>query len=207
MTPVDRRGALMSAARALFAERPYERVTTTEIARTAGVAYGLIAHHFENKRGLYLAVMRQVAAELAAAGDAVPAGGEPLEQLTVALTAHVHYIDRHSSGFVAMMRGGMGADPELRALFDEMRWNGVARILRRIGIDEPSGVMRAAMRGWAAYFDEVMLDRIENGDNDIRIVVTLASAQLVTALRTALRLDPDTGVAPALVVALSTAAC
>ena len=57
----DRRQLIIDAARKLFASRPYDQVTTSEIAKNAGVAYGLIAHHFENKRGLYLAVMNEIA--------------------------------------------------------------------------------------------------------------------------------------------------
>ena len=41
--PADRRRRLVDAARALFAERPYDQVTTTAIAKRAGVAYGLLA--------------------------------------------------------------------------------------------------------------------------------------------------------------------
>jgi len=57
-----RRRQLIDAARALFSQRPYDQVTTGEIAQKAGVAYGLIAHHFENKRGLYIAVMNEMPA-------------------------------------------------------------------------------------------------------------------------------------------------
>src|SRR4029078_12048742 len=42
---VHRRRQLIDTARALFTTRPYDQVTTTEIAKSAGVAYGLIAHH------------------------------------------------------------------------------------------------------------------------------------------------------------------
>ena len=41
----DRRQRLIDPARELFAKHAYDQVTTSEIAKNAGVAYGLIAHH------------------------------------------------------------------------------------------------------------------------------------------------------------------
>ncbi len=64
--PVDRRQLIVDTARKMFATRPYDQVTTAQVAKDAGVAYGLIAHHFVNKRGLYLAVMNEIAEEIAA---------------------------------------------------------------------------------------------------------------------------------------------
>ena len=115
-----------------------------------------------------------------------------MEQLRNALTAHVEYIDRHAAGFIAISRGGLGADPDMRALLDTLRWNGAMRILRRLGVDEPvPTVLRMAMRGWVACFDEIMNDRLEHKDSDIATVVELATANLVTALHTADTLDSN----------------
>jgi AcrR family transcriptional regulator len=194
---LDRKRLLIHTARKLFSQRPYEKVTTTEIARSAGVAYGLIAFHYENKRGLYLAVMNDIANELAAEQEAPVEGDTLALQLRNALTRHVHYIDANAAGFVAMMRGGLGADPDLRAMLDQLRWAGAARILRRIGVDgTPPATLRAAMRGWVAYFDELMLDRLENNDVELERVVELAAANLVTTLRVVTSLDPQVEFAP-----------
>ena len=54
----DRRRQIISVAQRLFAERPYAEVSTTEIAREAGVSHGLLTYHFGSKRNLYLAVLR-----------------------------------------------------------------------------------------------------------------------------------------------------
>ena len=59
------RGALIAAARPLFAERGYAGVGTEEIVRAAGVTRGALYHHFDGKRELFEAVYEQVEVELA----------------------------------------------------------------------------------------------------------------------------------------------
>jgi len=59
------RGALIAAARSLFAERGYAGVGTEEIVRAAGVTRGALYHHFAGKRELFEAVYERVEAELA----------------------------------------------------------------------------------------------------------------------------------------------
>jgi AcrR family transcriptional regulator len=78
------RGALIAAARPLFAERGYAAVGTEEIVRAAGVTRGALYHHFGGKRDLFEAVYEQIEAELAeriAAGALAANAGSPLEAM------------------------------------------------------------------------------------------------------------------------------
>jgi AcrR family transcriptional regulator len=75
------RGALIAAARPLFADRGFSGVGTEEIARAAGVTRGALYHHFEGKRELFEAVYEQIEIELAeriAAGALQANAGSPL---------------------------------------------------------------------------------------------------------------------------------
>ena len=200
----DRRQQLVDAARALFTTRPYDQVTTTEIAKNAGVAYGLIAHHFDNKRGLYLAVMDEIAAEIAAAQLAAPPPqADLIEQLRHALRSHISYIDSYAKSFVALVRGEFGTDPEQQNTIEALRWLGAERILLAIGIAEPvSPVLRTAMHGWVGYLDEMMIARINSGDVDREVVVELAAAAVVAILQAAQALDPSIGLAASITDAL-----
>jgi AcrR family transcriptional regulator len=186
-----RRQLIIDAARKLFASRPYDLVTTSEIAKIAGVAYGLIAHHFENKRGLYLAVMNEIAVEIAAVQLAPPPDGASLlDQLRHALRNHIAYIDSYSDSFVGLMRGALGADVEHQAAIDQLRWLGAERILLALGMTEPvPTALRTSMRGWVGYLDEMMIDRITHRDVEAETLVELAAAALVATLRTAAAID------------------
>ncbi|WP_287931940.1 helix-turn-helix domain-containing protein, partial [Arthrobacter sp.] len=52
LSPDERREQIFACAQRLFAQRPYEDVSATDIASAAGVARGLVNHYFGNKRGL-----------------------------------------------------------------------------------------------------------------------------------------------------------
>ncbi len=59
-------GALVSAARALFAERGYAGVGTEEIVQSAGMTRGALYHHFRGgKEELFRTVLVQISAETA----------------------------------------------------------------------------------------------------------------------------------------------
>jgi hypothetical protein len=49
------------------------------------------------------------------------------------------------------------------------------------------------MRGWVGYLDELIIDHIHHHDVPHNHLVELATATLLTALRTAITLDPNTG--------------
>ena len=76
------RGALLEAARSLFAERGFAGAGREEIAERAGVTRGALYHHFASKHELFAAVVEEMEAEL---GErlvtAATSAEDPLEQL------------------------------------------------------------------------------------------------------------------------------
>ena len=64
------RGALVAAARKLFAEHGYAGVGTEEIVKRAGVTRGALYHHFGDKKDLMRAVLHDLSRELAEASAA-----------------------------------------------------------------------------------------------------------------------------------------
>lgn len=59
LPPDSRRRSILDAAGVLYASRPYDRVSMTELAEAAGVTRGLVHHYFGSKRDVFLAVMRE----------------------------------------------------------------------------------------------------------------------------------------------------
>lgn len=58
LAPEARREQLLEAAAGVFRGRTIDDVSLDEVAEAAGVARGLINHHFGTKRGLYVEVVR-----------------------------------------------------------------------------------------------------------------------------------------------------
>jgi AcrR family transcriptional regulator len=58
------RGALLGAARELFAAEGYSRVSTEALVRRAGVTRGALYHHFADKRDLFRALVEELEGEL-----------------------------------------------------------------------------------------------------------------------------------------------
>jgi AcrR family transcriptional regulator len=67
------RASLVSAARALFAERGYDAVPTDEIVQAARVTRGALYHHFGGKQQLLRTVVEQLEAEMTTEVAAAPA--------------------------------------------------------------------------------------------------------------------------------------
>ncbi|GAA5175349.1 hypothetical protein GCM10023321_81270 [Pseudonocardia eucalypti] len=193
----DRRALLIDAAEELFKERAFNTVTTAEIAARAGVSYGLIAHYFTNKRGLYLACVNRVATRMRAMHDISPTGDTPAAQLREILDHKLGFVEDHPRGFITLMHDGAGPDPQVRAITEQLRWLAVVRLLNLLGVVEPlRPSLRAAIRGWVGYLDEIALDHLEHQELTREELVTLATAALAAALRAAHSLDPAIGVEP-----------
>lgn len=61
----NKRESILTAARVLFTEHNYEKVTIADIARQAGVAVGTVYLYFRNKHEVYTAVALDLDARLA----------------------------------------------------------------------------------------------------------------------------------------------
>jgi len=55
----DRRRHILDAAAGLFARHGYERTTTAQICRAAGISPGNLYHYFASKQELFIAVLTQ----------------------------------------------------------------------------------------------------------------------------------------------------
>jgi AcrR family transcriptional regulator len=82
------RQALITAGRALFAERGFAGAPTEEILERAGVSRGAMYHHFKGKDELFLAVFEAVEVDLTARViERSITGATPLDQLRLGFDA------------------------------------------------------------------------------------------------------------------------
>ena len=141
-TQVDRtaatRGALVTAARALFGARGFAAVGTEEVVRAAGVSRGALYHHFADKTELFAAVFEAVERELSASiGELMAASGvtDPVAALGVGVGA---WLDACT-------------EPEVQriVLLDApsvLGWERFREIGMRYGVGLVEGVLTAAMQ-------------------------------------------------------------
>lgn len=73
--------ALVHAARGLFAERGYARVSLAEVVAAAGVTKGALYHYFDGKDDLFRAVLGEVHGEVAGRVAAAAPGADGWTQL------------------------------------------------------------------------------------------------------------------------------
>jgi AcrR family transcriptional regulator len=82
LSAAARRESIMDAARAVFAERGYERASTAEIAARAGCSEPLLYRHFASKQALFVALLRDPSSRVAErVRAAAEAGADPRDAL------------------------------------------------------------------------------------------------------------------------------
>ena len=161
LTTDARREQLVALGGEIFSERPFDEVSIDDIAAAAGISKGLLYHYFPSKRDFYVAVVRQAADEMQAVTETDP-GLEPLERLSAGLDHYLEYVETHARGFATVLRAGIGSDPEVAAIVEDVRAAMAGRILDDLPIEgeAPPGV-RIAVRGWVGFAEAASLEWVE----------------------------------------------
>jgi AcrR family transcriptional regulator len=161
----QRRSQLLALARGAFSDRAYDDVSIDDLAREAKISKGLLYHYFPTKRDLYVAGLREIAAELVAAITSVPQDLAPVDRVRTSLDAYLDHITRHARAFVSLMRGGIGSDPEVVAVIESVRTQLFEQFIR----DSPFASALAgdprfetAVRGWIGFVESATIDWCAN---------------------------------------------
>ncbi|MGI9611936.1 MAG: TetR/AcrR family transcriptional regulator [Acidimicrobiales bacterium] len=152
----DTRRRLLEVAVRLFTERPYDDVSVAEISREAGAAHGLLFHHFDSKRGIYLAALEELAARNRSSrtNDLSSPGADGLRRL---LDAHFGAIAANPQAFLKLMTAGLGTDPEAQEIFERDRWEAITAVSRHLNLDNGSPAVKIALRGAIGGIDHAVL--------------------------------------------------
>jgi AcrR family transcriptional regulator len=148
----ERRAQLLALGLEHFGSRAYDDVSIDVIATSAGISKGLLYHYFPTKRAFYKATVREAASMLllrTETASETPLDLPPLERLSRGLDAYLDYVRAHGRAYAALMRSGVGVDPEIARIVDETRAAFVSRLTD--GFTEgvvPSPLVRIALRGW-----------------------------------------------------------
>jgi AcrR family transcriptional regulator len=156
----ERRAQLVRLGIDLFAARSYDDVSIDELARAAGVSKGLLYHYFPTKRDFYIATVHEASRQLLEL-TATSTGLPPLDRLRGGLDAYLDYVDAHAPAYAALMRGGIGSDPEVARIIDETRVTMCDRLLVELPEVTPTPLIRTAVRGWLGFCEATSLDWID----------------------------------------------
>jgi len=156
----ERRAQLVRLGIDLFAARSYDDVQIDELARAAGVSKGLLYHYFPTKRDFYVATVQEASRHLLELTATSP-DMAPLDRARAGLEAYLNYVDAHAPAYAALMRGGIGSDPEVARIIDETRAAMCDRLLRELPEIVETPLVRTAVRGWLGFCEATSLDWIE----------------------------------------------
>ena len=156
LTPETRRAQLIEVGRRLFLERPYDDLGMDEVAAESGVSKGLLYHYFPTKREFYMAVLNAAVDEMVELVRPRP-GLAPEQQLRLSLAGYIAYVDEHATAYRAVLKGGIGSDPDVVAIADRFRDTAFALILSAAPgpVDDQ---LAMAVRGWIGFVEAVSLD-------------------------------------------------
>ncbi|MGC0374906.1 TetR/AcrR family transcriptional regulator [Streptomyces sp. SAI-229] len=154
----ERRSQLLEAALSLFAHRTPEDVSLDDVAEAAGVSRPLVYRYFPGgKQQLYEAALRSAADELRHCFDE-PHEGPLLSRLSRALDRYLAFVDRHDTGFSALLQGGSVVETSrTTAIVDGVRRAAAEHILSHLGVAEPGPRLRMTIRMWITAVEAASL--------------------------------------------------
>jgi AcrR family transcriptional regulator len=157
----ERRNQLLELGLQLFSDHSYDELGVDDIARAAGISKGLLYHYFPSKRDYYVEVVRRAAGQLLERTGGGADDEVSVDALRRALDAYLDFVDQHARSYVALVRGGIGSDPEVVQLLEGTRRTLTERIVSRISADAPPPLLRLALRGWIGLVESASLDWLD----------------------------------------------
>jgi AcrR family transcriptional regulator len=185
----ERRRQIIAVAQELFAERSYSDVSTTDIAREAGVTHGLLTYHFGSKRNLYLAVLRSTL-NVPKAPSPIPGTDPDLDTALEDMTEWwLTQLERNREMWLAVLGArGMGRDPEIEALLDGIEEQARADLVGYISARDPADAppeLWAVAAAWQGLAEATGVEWLKRG----RITRQQAKVLVLESLRRLLKLQ------------------
>ncbi len=186
----ERRAQLIELGLRLFSERAYDEIGIDDIAREAGVSKGLLYHYFGGKRDFYVACVREAAQQMVER-TAPDLSLPEAERARAGLEAYLAYVEERAGAYTALMRSGIGHDPEVQAILEDVRAQIVLRMMEGMGLTEPRPLFRVAARSWVGQVEAACLEWLERRDVARESLVRLLLGALFGTLVAAKALDPE----------------
>jgi AcrR family transcriptional regulator len=152
------RAKLLAAARRAFADLGYAKARVEDIVSRAGVGHGTFYAYFPNKRAALTALLRENAATLLEAA-AEPWGSGDIRASLVSVLDGLADLYERDADLMGLSNEAATHDPELGAVFDDVRNQFVARVARNIERAQAAGLARPVDATTAATAVVAMAER------------------------------------------------
>jgi AcrR family transcriptional regulator len=179
MSSEERREQLLGAGLELLGRCRYDEVSIGEMAAAAGVAKGLLYHHFPSKDELIVAVLEREQRELAErlAPDPSLAASERLE---AGIEGFLDYVEGRPTALAVLSPGGNDSS-EISAALKAGRTEQLARLVEALGNREPAiedgAVLETALQGWLCFCEGAALHHSKLGEptrEELRVLLRTA---------------------------------
>ena len=161
---MDRRDAILKAAKELFAQRGFQATTTCEVAKRAGVAEGTIFHHFTSKRAIFMHLleeMRQLyVSETRARMDKASTGLEAIEEL---IRFHFEFSRKNSNDIKMLIRDFPPRLMEERTPFREIIVKGMKELTGLVEKSLERGIQDGTIKDISIQETTLILQGLLNG--------------------------------------------
>lgn len=187
----SRRAQLLDLGMKIFTEKTYDEVSIDDLAKAAGISKGLLYHYFPTKRDLYLTGLRGIAGELLERTNVMSLELPPIERVRAGIDAYLTFVSERARPYVALMRGGIGSDPEVMQIIEDTRQALVDRFFSSTEsplsvADHRTALARTALRGWLGYAEAASLDWLLHRDLTQTQVRDLLADLLLPTVRLAM---------------------
>ena len=181
----DRRDQILSAAVRVFARQGFEATRMADVAREAGVAYGLVYHYFGSKDAVLLAVFREAWSRLLAAVALAEETGQTAAEQLALVVKIVLRVWRDEPDLVRLLVREVTRSSYISAELDEIgrAFSSLERIVRR---GQAEGIFResadARLAAWMLYgaLEEVLTGWVLGQLPDDPDAVAAAEREIVT---------------------------
>jgi TetR/AcrR family fatty acid metabolism transcriptional regulator len=181
----DRRDQILSAAVHVFAREGFEATRMSDVAREAGVAYGLVYHYFGSKDAVLLAVFREAWSRLLAAVALAEETGETAAEQLALVVKIVLRVWRDEPDLVRLLVREVTRSSHISAELDEIgrAFTSLERIVRR---GQAEGIFRASvdarLAAWMLYgaLEEVLTGWVHGQLPDDPEAVAAAEREIAT---------------------------
>ncbi|WP_410601467.1 TetR/AcrR family transcriptional regulator [Amycolatopsis sp. lyj-90] len=195
-----KRRAILDAAAWCFSEKGFEKTTTAEICRTAGISTGSLFHYFPNKRAVFVGIFEQDGDETAALVTAAGELEDPWEAI-LQVIAHMSEQLLHpvAAKLVLEVAAQCARDPELAELVqgnDRVLRDALVGLVARaveMGRIDPGFDPKTAASWLVALIDAPLSRVILEPDLDPAAELAVMKVLITRFLRPVLPISPPAG--------------